>query len=220
MISVIIPTMLREPRLWVTLAELSDHPLVGEIIVIDNSGTERLLDSLDFLKVKWINEGRNTYVNPAWNKGVSLAKHEILWFLNDDFWFDWEYLKDIVPHVKPEVGMVGTDITRNPSFSVSAVRSQGTVKGIRPYAYACSFFIHRESWVPIPEELLIWGGDDWLFYQDNGKRNFKIKGLNPNGSISKTVEDPELRETFNPIKNRDVEVLRKMVAEGKLLRFI
>ena len=37
MYSVIIPTMWKCDRLTATLQELNDHPLVGEIILIDNT---------------------------------------------------------------------------------------------------------------------------------------------------------------------------------------
>jgi hypothetical protein len=87
MYSVIALTMWKCERFKETLTELDKHPLVGEIILIDNS--EMDVDSLKLKKLNHIKEDKNTYINPAWNKGVSLAKYNKLLVLNDDLWFDW-----------------------------------------------------------------------------------------------------------------------------------
>ena len=71
MISVIIPTMFKVDRLFETITELSNCIEVGEIILINNTNNNV---SINIPKVRYIYEGKNTYVNPAWNKGVSLAK--------------------------------------------------------------------------------------------------------------------------------------------------
>jgi hypothetical protein len=76
MYSVIALTMWKCERFKETLAELDKHPLVGEIILIDNS--EMDVDLIKLKKLNHIKEEKNTYINPAWNKGVSLAKYNKL----------------------------------------------------------------------------------------------------------------------------------------------
>jgi hypothetical protein len=89
MYSVIIPTMWKCDRLTTTLNELNEVRSVGEIILIDNTNNAY---EVNIEKVRHIKEGKNTYVNPAWNKGVSLAKYDKVIILNDDIWFDWNIL--------------------------------------------------------------------------------------------------------------------------------
>ena len=99
MYSVIIPTMWKCDRLWITLEELSKHELVGEIILIDNSANSKILT---IPKLIHILEGKNTYVNPAWNKGVELSKYDKLLILNDDIWMDWKIFDILEPYVTEE----------------------------------------------------------------------------------------------------------------------
>ena len=79
MISIIIPTLLKVNRLYQTLKELSECDVVGEIIVIDN--TDNLIP-FELPKLKYICEGRNTYVNSAWNKGVDISSFDKLCIMN------------------------------------------------------------------------------------------------------------------------------------------
>ena len=82
MISVIMPTMWQGREGIEIIRALNEIKSVGEIIVIDNTPDEIHLE--DFKKVVHIREGRNTFVNPAWNKGYRLAKYDKLLFVNDD----------------------------------------------------------------------------------------------------------------------------------------
>src|SRR5574343_47874 len=104
MVSVIIPTLMRISRIYQTLIELSKCSHVGEIILIDNT-TNTIPIKLD--KLTHICEGINTYVNPAWNKGVKLAKYDKLCILNDDVWFDWDKLGEISEFISEEIGIIG-----------------------------------------------------------------------------------------------------------------
>ena len=157
MYSVVALTMWKCNRFQQTLRELSKHPLVGEIILIDNTSNDL---KIELPKLIHILEGKNTYINPAWNKGVSLAKYDKLLVLNDDLWFDWNILSTLESYVNEEVGMIGMaeENFDNPSneFGLEPINH-------RNGGFACAFFIHKNNWIDIPFEMKLWGGDDWLF---------------------------------------------------------
>ena len=203
MYSVVALTMWKCERFRETLAELNKHPLVGEIILIDNSETE--VEPLNLSKLTHIKEEKNTYINPAWNKGVSLAKYDKLLVLNDDLWMNWNIFNVLESYITNEVGMIGMaeENFDNPS----------SLLGLEPIyhrngGFACAFFIHKNNWINIPFEMKLWGGDDWLFVKnrENGKQNYKIVGFKLYGEVSGTLENADLTPTLNPIKQRDLEL--------------
>ena len=202
MYSVVALTMWKCNRFQQTLRELSKHPLVGEIILIDNTSNDL---TIELPKLVHILEGKNTYINPAWNKGVSLAKYDKLLVLNDDLWFDWDILSTLEQHITEEIGLIGMaeENFDNPSneFGLEPINH-------RNGGFACAFFIHKNNWIDIPFEMKLWGGDDWLFVKnrENGKQNYKIVGFKLEGEVSGTLENVDLIPTLNPIKQRDLEL--------------
>ncbi len=202
MYSVVALTMWKCNRFQQTLRELSKHPLVGEIILIDNTSNDL---KIELPKLVHILEGKNTYINPAWNKGVSLAKYDKLLILNDDLWFDWDILSTLEEHITEEIGLIGMaeENFDNPlnEFGLEPINH-------RNGGFACAFFIHKNNWIDIPLEMKLWGGDDWLFVKNrqNGKQNYKIVGFKLEGEVSGTLENVDLIPTLNPIKQRDLEL--------------
>lgn len=202
MYSVVALTMWKCDRFQQTLRELSKHPLVGEIILIDNTSNDL---KIELPKLVHILEGKNTYINPAWNKGVSLAKYDKLLILNDDLWFDWNILNIVEPYVNEEIGMIGMaeENFDNPlsEFGLEPINH-------RNGGFACAFFIHKNNWINIPFEMKLWGGDDWLFVKNrnNGKQNYKIVGFKLEGEVSGTLENADLISALNPIKQRDLQL--------------
>jgi len=216
MISVIIPTLFKVDRLLQTLTELSDCDEVGEIILIDN--TDNLIPII-LPKLKHICEGRNTYVNPAWNKGVKLSSFDKLLILNDDMWFDFSYLKDISVFITPSVGMIGMSSDMKEEFKIVPIETHFTDDLThRPDGFGCCFFIHKSRYVPIPEELKIWCGDDWLFYQDRNI-NYLIEGIKFDGHVSATFDDKNLKPHFDEVSSNDISVMRKLIKQKKIVDF-
>jgi hypothetical protein len=202
MYSVIALTMWKCKRFEETLRELNNHPLVGEIILIDNSELD--IEPIILNKLIHIKEEKNTYINPAWNKGARLAKYDKLLVLNDDLWFDWNILNVLQTYITEDVGMIGMaeENFDNPQSNM----------GLEPVfhrngGFACAFFINKKNWIHIPNEMKLWGGDDWLFVKnrEKGKQNYKIIGFKLEGEISGTLENAELTPTLNPIKQKDLE---------------
>ena len=88
-VSVIIPTKERESILFDTLARLAGalNGVVAEVIVINDSKTSNLVLLKDFdFAIVVDNPGQG--VASARNFGASLAKSDLLWFIDDDMWIE------------------------------------------------------------------------------------------------------------------------------------
>ena len=208
MYSVIIPTLWKCDRLKETLKELDSHPLVGEILLFDNTANETPITDLP--KLKHILEGRNTYVTAPWNKGAAMAEYDKLLVLNDDNWMDWNILYSLSDFITEEVGLIGMD-EKNHYMSETDY-----VVGLEPIehrngGYGCVLFVHKNSWIPIPEEMKIWGQDDWLFVKNRnyGKQNYKLVNFKVNGSVSLTVDSLSNDAKINQIKQNDLLLKEK-----------
>ncbi|WP_371029234.1 glycosyltransferase family 2 protein [Pseudoclavibacter sp. JSM 162008] len=158
--SVIIPTLQKSERLKDLIARCVAHPLVKEILIINNS-----VVPLEFAspKVRVLQQSANIYVNPAWNLGAKEATAELLAIVNDDVLFHDEALTYSARLLKHHpIGIVGPDLStfnqlESGRISYRLARPDATVR------YFGTFMcLRRRDYVPIPEEMRIWGGDDWL----------------------------------------------------------
>ena len=222
MISVIIPTLFKCPRIVETIFELSESKVVGEIILIDNTGIKK---NLDIPKLKYVLEETNTYVNPSWNKGVRLSSNDNICILNDDIWFDWKYLEDIEDFLNKNDCIIGMSEenynTPSPIFNISKIEPDWkTPKGHRPMGWGCCFFLNKKNWVEIPSNMLIWAGDDFLFYQNNYIPNYKIEGIKCYGIFSLTVDDPSYESIFSPIKRQDMINMKDYIKSGSVQNYL
>lgn len=203
MISVIIPTMWLAEGLLDRLHQLSLIAEVGEIILIDNSETP---PDLEIPKLVHIREYKNTYVNPAWNKGVELSKHDRLCIMNDDIGFEDDLFSQVEPHISEDKGMIGLyEFDGVPYRDEDKLFKLVDTKRWRGMGYACLFFIHKKSYVEIPE-MKIWYGDDYLFHC-NTKTNYYMANANVWGTPSITSRNP----IFDPIKQRDSEIYQQLL---------
>ena len=208
MYSVIIPTLWKCDRLKKTLTELDSHPLVGEILLFDNTTNEIPITNLP--KLKHILEGRNTYVTSPWNKGALMAQYNKLLVLNDDNWIDWNILYSLSDFITEEVGLIGMDEKNHHMTETNYEIGLEPIEH-RNGGYGCVLFVHKNSWIPIPEEMKIWGQDDWLFVKNRnyGKQNYKLVNFKVNGSVSLTVDSLSNDAEINQIKQNDLLLKEK-----------
>jgi hypothetical protein len=208
MYSVIIPTLWKCDRLKETLTELDSHPLVGEILLFDNTTNEIPITNLP--KLKHILEGRNTYVTSPWNKGALMAQYNKLLVLNDDNWIDWNILYSLSDFITEEVGLIGMDEKNHHMTETNYEIGLEPIEH-RNGGYGCVLFVHKNSWIPIPEEMKIWGQDDWLFVKNRnyGKQNYKLVNFKVNGSVSLTVDSLSNDAEINQIKQNDLLLKEK-----------
>ncbi len=196
MISVIMPTMWKSKEGMSIVRNIVKVQSVGELIVIDNSeDTFAQLEFIDDEKIVHIREGKNTFVNPSWNKGAKLAKFDKLLFINDDVETDWSFIDKIEEYITEDRGMIGA--------GVSCWQGPHNSSGLqpinyRPNCYGCVFAMHRNSYVEIPDDLKIHYGDDWLFTKSD-KPNYEIVGWKMSGESEQTSG----RKEFNSVKEMD-----------------
>ena len=204
---------MRVSRIYQTLIELSKCDHVGEIILIDNTNNTIPI-KLD--KLVHICEGRNTYVNPAWNKGVEMSKYDKLCILNDDIWFDWNKLGEISELISDGFGLIGMS-PNNYNKPIEELKLIPT--NFRSTGFGCCFFIHKNNWDEIPNDLKLWCGDDWLFYRSN-HQNFYLDGLRCDGYISASMDDKELSSEIDLIKIHDMYVISNLIKKGEIFNYL
>ena len=194
MISVIMPTMWQGKGCLQSMKDIVKQESVGELIVIDNTEVSVTINE-KIPKLVHIKEGRNTYVNPAWNKGYRLAKFDKLLFVNDDVQTNWGFINAIEEYITEDRGMIGAGVScwQGPHHGGGVVPIAH-----RPNCYGCVFAIHKNSYVEIPEDLKIHYGDDWLFTK-SGKPNYEIVGWQMGGESEQTSGQIQ----FHPVKEAD-----------------
>ncbi len=213
-ISVIIPTLWKIDRLYQTIDELNECEYVDDIILIDNTGIKK---NISGKKLTYILEKENTYVNPAWNKGVHLSKNDKICILNDDVWFDWNRLNEISDSITQDIGLIGMSpnnykLSEDKNLVLSKIESDWkTQKGYRPPGYGCCLFIHKNNWIDIPTEIKIWAGDDFIFYYKNNLSNYILDGLKCDGFMSATND---AFQEFDSIRNNDMYLIRDLIKTG------
>lgn len=202
MISVIIPTLWKPEGFLERLEEISKNSFVGEIILIDNSTLN--IDTSHISKINHIKENQNTYVIPAWNKGVKLAKYDKLLIVNDDVETDWSIIDITYPHITEDKGLIGAGSN---CWQGNDGEPQLNPISVMPSCYACLFFIHKNSYIEIPE-MRVHYGDNWIFdyLRFKGKSNYEILNWDMGGDSEQTSG----LEEFNPIKQQDLIIYRNL----------
>ncbi|MCK9369289.1 hypothetical protein M0R04_05060 [Candidatus Dojkabacteria bacterium] len=165
MISVIIPTMWKFQPFINYLSDLIDHPLVGEIIIIDNNEKEKPVSRLlENSKVKIHSLGKNIFVNPAWDLGVNKAQFDKICVMNDDMIIDTRIFNRVYNYITPQFGLIGLSV--NPvtnHFVDGMIRLKEFQPGDNTFGCFMCFFMHRDNWIPIDSGLELFFGDNWIF---------------------------------------------------------
>lgn len=231
MFSVIIPTMWRYKPFTKFLWDLVEDPLVGEVVIINNSVENTPNDLILYHdKVRMFNQENNIYVNPAWNLGVEKASYDQLCIANDDIVFDMKLFDRLKYEVTPENGAFGM-VCGEPQFN-QPLLTDGTLditKCDTPYNYQTHFgfgqlmFVHKSNWTPIIPGLNIYWGDnyiyDTIYYKLN--RNFILSNFlfkTPHSATCTTLgEDLNVHyHNEHAVYNRDMpDIINKIYNENK-----
>lgn len=201
MISVIIPTMWEADELNHMLPALNDHPLIGEIILIDNAPEKKNEATCSLSKVTYVTFGKNIFPVPSWNYGWKTAKYDKLFIINDDVMFSLSIVDAIYDHITEQNGTITIDSgsVRQPLLSlkentkwiydISANEIQLKDCDKLKHKAAIIIGIHKNSYEFIPEELLIHFNDYFLFKICilRKKPNFSICNALARTEMSKTV---------------------------------
>ena len=178
-VSVVIPTLQKNLDLLNNLVKtLEEDVFVSEIIVIDNSTKGYSFDSK---KLRVIVPKENLYVNPSWNLGVKEAKENLVAILNDDIIIPKTFCKVIMLQMREDMGIIGfhRDFIEN-THELKPIPEQTesyigkTKKHCGGFGVAMLFY--KTSYYEIPEDMKVFCGDEWLFYQNekHKARNYWI----------------------------------------------
>jgi glycosyltransferase involved in cell wall biosynthesis len=207
--SVIIPTMFyRSDILCELLETLYADTSVYQVIVINNLELGSIIPKLPINdKLLMCSKGRNLYVNPSWNLGVTLASEDYIALLNDDIVIPDKLFTGVSQIDFDSIGILGAchpmiEQVENPKkFAVPSFELM--MARIRPWGFGIFMAMKKSTYKMIPEEMLIWCGDDYLFHQTalSGKPNVLI-GCPIKTKMSATSDNP----IFDNIKNNDKEI--------------
>lgn len=197
--SVVIPTLFRSPRLKDLLSHLTECESVDEIIIIDNA---RKYDSYfqKLPKVRVLTPHFNIYVNPAWNYGVQYSKNNCIALVNDDITFDtriFERFDETELKSKGFIGMSSENYKEGVEYNPQLEPWKGEVV---LHGWGCIIMFHKDHWKPIPEELKIWYGDNYM-REINPAPSHILKGLPIKTEMSTTSKDSQ----WNPIKESEAQ---------------
>lgn len=205
-ISVIIPTLWLSHRTPKLLEDLDQSKYVKEIILIDNnSGSEKRPDDKfleSITKLKIYDYGKNTYVNPAWNIGVSKSSGDILCICNDDVNFDADSLFEEVLRGEDIMGVVGLNHNSYKTDGDGKYRYGHHIG----HGWGCILFMKREDYVPIPDQVKLWFGDNWFAEKLSSYNIFPSKQIH--SEISTSVNSGF--ENLNDIVRQDIVEWNKL----------
>jgi len=200
MITVIIPTMWKALTFEIQLTQLCNCNYVDEIILINNDQKNTpKYKILNHNKIIHINFAENIFVNPAWNLGISLAKNNNICLLNDDILFDINVFEFMSQH--KDITLCGLKM----DSTDADLRLVETNE--RNLGFGCIMFLRKDTYTEIPKQLLIFYGDDYLFYKNklNGYKNYCLYGCKNNSIFGTTSNSTSLskdQHEFNIILNQ------------------
>lgn len=206
--------MWKFPQFIHFLNDIVKHPLVGEIIVVDNNPNER--PHPDFFaneKINLVTFGKNIFVNPAWNYGVFKAKYDKIGIMNDDIIFDLRIFDRVYPFIIEEIGPSGLSVRPwHEHFVDGLIRIEPFAPGANTFLFANMFFIHRKSWQVIPAGLDLYFGDNYVFDTAlwNNKPIYLIKDIfyaSPYGATCGFLGQDTRIEMFN----RERQLYREII---------
>lgn len=190
-VTAIIPTLLKDMGVLNALVEsLAFDSVVAEIIVINNSSENYYFDNP---KVRVITEGKNLFVNPSWNIGVSEAKTEYVALVNDDIKIPDGFCSKVMEKFDDKYGVLGINSedvinTRNKDnevvIDINSVELRTSEEiSIKPVKFltlnfGIMMFLKKENYSEIPNDLKIFFGDDWILRgaSKKGKENAVVCG--------------------------------------------
>ena len=202
-VSVIIPTIWKSEYTMELLERYSKSDYVGEIILIDNAPMKDIV--MD--KIIHIKEAENTYVNPAWNKGVSIAKYDNITISNDDILFDVNEYYNILSQCEMvlEIGYMGShsdnyELKETKEPIVEWYDNQNNRGG-----WGCLFSFNKKNWKDIPDSLKIWYGDNFIHaYTQN---IFQLRGLHMETRMSSSSDLDSVRD----VRDNDTKEWMKLI---------
>jgi GT2 family glycosyltransferase len=182
MISVIVPVF-NQIFLTDSLLSYISTNLVKplEVILVDNNSTENiasLVPKYKDLNIVYLRQRKNWGVNNAWNIGIQVAKGDLISILNNDIIiskFFFKYIQKVMDD-NPNVGICYPATIGKKYHILQADKEPEIVLELSGYREGWAFTIRTNiarDCYPIPSELRMFYGDDYLF-EYTRKRKFGV----------------------------------------------
>jgi len=120
---------------------------------------------------EFVQNDQHIGLNRIWNQHYLTTDDKYLGFLNNDLWVPPNFVADTVAvfEAEPTVGCV-IHSTNHPDFTKTIPLWYEVLP--EPVVQGWDFSLRKETFSLIPDELVTFGGDDWLFsrlYENNWK---------------------------------------------------
>jgi hypothetical protein len=176
--SIVIPTLWKSDRTKKLLSDLNECEYVDEIIVIDNEYDGYQDTKVE--KIRFVSFGGNIYVNPAWNKGIELARNNQIALLNDDINFNPNIFEVITEDVLNQFGIIGMGEGNYKSLNIDGDPILEVWQpGVNDWGWGCFIMFDKKNWIDIPDNIKIWYGDNFIKDVNPAPksclRNFKVE---------------------------------------------
>jgi GT2 family glycosyltransferase len=184
--SIIIPTMWYSNYLKDMLTIYNRSNNIHEIILIDNNKHKRF-EYIESPKIKLLEQEQNIYVNPAWNLGVSMAESDNIIIINDDILIDENDLEKLLIKVNETLKEKMVIGPHEYCFDNRCLNHEVFIDNtIKKFTYGWGTFMimKKESYVKIPEDILIFFGDN---IQHNNNEPYRFNGVRINTPMSTTL---------------------------------
>ena len=225
MFSVILPTLwkldYREE-----LQKIHDSSVVGELILINNDrkNTPNWFLGMDLKKLIDVRPDENIFVNPAWNLGVRMAKHEHCLLFSDDVVVDsYAFLQQTDEYLKQYNSLIGCSeqcytVDRTHNFEIVDETEN------RPFGYGSIMAFRTKTYKPIPECYKIWFGDNIMFrrYRESisdGAKSFKNLGMRKT-KTSVSCSSENIKKVCEEDDRQNHETLFSEYCEKHIVNFI
>jgi hypothetical protein len=167
MITFIIPTIYKSPFLIQLLRSLDVHPLVSEILLIEDCPSTGILNNCYFNKLNVVSFQERKYCNGGWNLGINLTKTHYYALCSDDILFPTTIIDDVLYFYKskPNSGVIGMHKTQFDTICKPDI--YGFIKREVWYmdgGWGSLQFNHKNNPLIIPEDLKHWCGDTYNLY--------------------------------------------------------
>jgi hypothetical protein len=195
MFSVIIPTIWspKTQRIDHLIETVASHNLVGEVILINNAPNKYSERYVHLPKVREYLQSENLFVNASWNMAVELSNFEHLCIVSDDIHFNNSVFDFVNSQLqRPDVKLIGMakscyTLESDLQFSLEPIQ-------VRNAGWGCMVFLSKSNWQPIPSDLKIYFGDDYLIKHLTGGVH-RLHGLKIEATFGTShVKNPVLEQ--------------------------
>jgi hypothetical protein len=197
--SIVIPTLWKSDRTKKLLSDLNDCEYVDEIIVIDNEYDGYQDTKVE--KIRFVSFGGNIYVNPAWNKGIELARNNNIALINDDINFNPNIFEVINEDILNQFGIIGMGEGNYKSLNIEGDPILEVWQpGVNDWGWGCFIMLNKKDWIDIPDDIKIWYGDN-IIKDVNPAPKACLRNFRVDTEMSTTSDEKE----WDEIKKLDYE---------------